>query len=89
MWMVHQADDPFVCFDAKPKKGLGLEISDETGSGGGKADPGEVREELAKEPREGQLAKEPREEELAKRYAERQSRTDSSPELTTVGRRKQ
>ena len=33
MCVVRQADDPFVCFGAKPNKGLGLEISDETGSG--------------------------------------------------------
>ena len=25
--MVRQADDPFVCFGAKPDKGFGLEIS--------------------------------------------------------------
>ena len=37
MWVVRQADDHFVCFGAKPNKELGLEISDETGSGGGKA----------------------------------------------------
>ena len=37
MWVVRQADDPFVCFGAKPNKGLGFEISDETGSGGGEA----------------------------------------------------
>ena len=39
MWVVRQADDLFVCFGAKPNKGLGLKISDETGSGGGKAGP--------------------------------------------------
>ena len=49
MWVVRQADDPFVYFGTKPNKGLGLEISNEIGSGGGK--------ELAKEPREGQLVK--------------------------------
>ena len=47
-------------------KGLGLEISDEAGSGG-KRGPREARSELAKEPREAQLAK---------RDAERQSRTE-------------
>ena len=34
MWVVRQADDPFVSFGAKPNKGLRLEISDKTGSGG-------------------------------------------------------
>ena len=29
---VHQADDPFVCFGEKPDKGIGLEMSDATGS---------------------------------------------------------
>ena len=33
MWVVCQADDPFVCFGAKPNKGLRLEIFDEIGSG--------------------------------------------------------
>ena len=53
MWVVRQADDPFACFGAKPNKGLGLEISDET----------EVEEgrQLARERREGELAKEPTE----------------------------
>ena len=27
MYVVRQADDPFVCFGAKPDKGFGLEIS--------------------------------------------------------------
>ena len=31
-----------LCFGAKPNEGLGLEISDETGSGGGKASPREA-----------------------------------------------
>ena len=34
---VRQADDPFVCFDAKPDKGFGLEFSDATGSRQGNA----------------------------------------------------
>ncbi len=48
MWVVCQADDPFVCFGAKPNKGLGLEISDETGSEGGKAGPREARGAVGK-----------------------------------------
>ena len=51
MWVIRQADDPFVYFGTKPNKGFGLEISDESGSGGGS----EVREKP-----EGQLAKERR-----------------------------
>ena len=54
MWEICQADDPFVCFGAKSNKGLGLEISNETGSGG-EGGPREARGELAKEPREGHL----------------------------------
>ena len=46
MWVVRQADDPFVYFGAKPNKGLGLDISDETGSGGGKAVGEERRREV-------------------------------------------
>ena len=58
MWVVRQADDPFVYFGAKLNQGLGLEISDEAGIGRGKAGPRESREgKLAKEPREGRLAK--------------------------------
>ena len=34
---VRQADDPFVCFGAKPDKGFGLKISDATGSRRGNA----------------------------------------------------
>ena len=91
MWVVRQADEPFVCFGAKPTKGLGLEISDETGSGGGK--------ELAKEPREGQLAKEPRERQLVERETQRGSQEwtaegtrwavlsrQKSPEVSSEGR---
>ena len=49
MWVVRQADNPFVCFGAKPNKGLGLEISDETGSvGGGKRGPREARGTVGK-----------------------------------------
>ena len=48
MWVVRQADDPFVCFGAKPKKGLGLEISDETRSGEGKAGPRKARDRVGK-----------------------------------------
>ena len=50
-------NDLFVCFGAKPKQRPELEISDETGSGGGEAGPREARGELAKEPRKGQLEK--------------------------------
>ena len=97
MWVVRQADDPFVCFGAKPNKGLGLEISDETGNGGVRG-PREARKgELVKEPKEGELAKEPGEGQLVKRDAERQSRTGaegtSQDELAvqcwTVSRRRQ
>ena len=54
MLVVRQADDPFVCFGAKPDKGFWLEISDETESGVGKAGPREDREKLAKGDAEGQ-----------------------------------
>ena len=53
MWVVRQADDPFVCFGAKPNKKLGFDISDETGSVGGKWGPWEARGQLAMEPRVG------------------------------------
>ena len=49
-WVVRQADDPFVCFGAKPNKGLGLKFSDETRSG--------EKRQLVKESREDELAKE-------------------------------
>ena len=57
---VCQADDPFVCFGAKADKGLGLEISDATGSRQGNARGSwkkEPREEAVGDGRgEGQLA---------------------------------
>ena len=61
-----------------------LEISDETRSGRGKAGPREAREELAKEPREGQFAKEPREGQLAKGDAERQSTIEERGERSAL-----
>ena len=48
MWVVRQAEDPFVSFGAKPNKGLGLEIPDQTRSGGEKAGPREAREAVGK-----------------------------------------
>ena len=47
MW--HYVGGPL---SAKPNKGLGLEIFDETGSRRGKAGPREAWEESGKEPRE-------------------------------------
>ena len=41
LWWVCQADDLFVCFCTKPKQRAELEISDETGSRGGKEGPRE------------------------------------------------
>ena len=90
MWVVRQADDPFVCFGAKPNKGLSSRSLT-------RPEVGEKRQ-LPKEPRECLLAKEPWEGQLAKRDAEKQSRTNSirdqsrwvsSPEWTTVSRRRQ
>ena len=84
MWVVHQTDDPFVYFGAKPNKGLGLKIFHETRSWGGKGrSERSQREEMVKEPRGGQFTK---------RDAERnreQTAEGSSPESTTVSRRKQ
>ena len=86
MWVVGQADDFFVCFGAKPNKGMSPrsptrpEVREErqVREKPGGAGKGNQRErELAKEPREGQLENEPREGELAKKDAERQSRPDS------------
>ena len=57
MGWVRQLDYLFICFGAKPKQRPDLEISDKTGSGGGKEGPRGDRGQLAKEPREGQLAK--------------------------------
>ena len=57
MWVVRQADDSFVCFGAKPNKGIGFEISDETGSGGGKAGPREAREAVGKGTQKGAVGK--------------------------------
>ena len=80
MWVVCQANDPFVCFGAKANKGLGLEISNKTGSGGGKAGLREARE----------LVGEERSREESRMDSGRdQSRWVSSPESTTVSRRKQ
>ena len=68
MWVVRQADYFFVCFDAKPNKGLSSRSPT-------RPEVGEERQ-VRKKP-EGQLAKEPEEGQLAKRDVERQSRTDS------------
>ena len=55
---VRQADDPFVCFGAKPDKRFGLEISDTTRSRQGNAseelDKGTQRSQLAMGEAEGQ-----------------------------------
>ena len=98
MWVVRQADYPFLCFGAKPNKGLSLEIANETGIGGGKAGAREAREAVGKRTPERTVGKGTQREELAKGDAEKESRTDSrrgqsrwvsSPESTTVSRRKQ
>ena len=47
----------FVCFGAKPNKGLGLEISDETESGGGKVGRREARESVGKGIQRGAVGK--------------------------------
>ena len=60
MKWVRQADDPFVCFGAKPEKGFGLEISDGAGSRQGYAseelEEATQRKQLATGETEGQLA---------------------------------
>ena len=60
MWVVRQADDPFVCFGAKPNKVLGLVISDETGSGGERG-PRETRGAVGKGTQRGSVGEERRE----------------------------
>ena len=56
---VYQAEDPFVCYGAKPDKGSGLEISDATGSRQGNAsqelEEGTQRKQLAMGDTEWQL----------------------------------
>ena len=49
MWVVRQADDPFVCFGAKPSKGLSSRSLTRLEVG--------RKDQLAKEPRECELAK--------------------------------
>ena len=60
MQVFRQADDPFVCFGAKPDKGFGLEISDATGSRQGNVsqelEEGTQRRQLATGDAEWQLA---------------------------------
>ena len=56
MWVVRQADNLFDCFGTKPNKALGLEISDETGSGG-KRGPREVRRAVGKGIQRGAVGK--------------------------------
>ena len=106
MWVVRQADDPFVCFGTKPNKGLSSRslIRPEVGEEKQVREKPEAR--LENEPEEGQLAREAsgavvkgtQRGSVAKRDAERQSRTGSrrdqsrwvsSPEWTTVRRRRQ
>ena len=54
MKWVRQADDPFVCFGAKPDKGFGLEISTRS-----KVDKGTQRSQLVTGEAEGQLESTP------------------------------
>ena len=54
MWMVRQADDPFVCFGAKPNKGLRLEISEEVE---GERGPREARGAVGKGTQRGAVGK--------------------------------
>ena len=55
MRVVRQADDPFVCFGAKPNKGLGLEISEGDRKWGRKGvGKGTQRGQLAKRDRKRQ-----------------------------------
>ena len=60
MWVVRQADNLFVCFGAKPNKGLSSRSPT-------RQEVGEERQ--AQEKPEGQLAKEPREGQLAYQLA--------------------
>ena len=64
----------FVCFGAKPNKGLGLKISDETGSGGGKELEKESERELAKRD--------------AERSRERTAEGTRQDELAVLGRQR-
>ena len=80
MGCVRQADDLLVYFGAKPKQRPELEISDETGNGGGKEDPREARGQLTKGDAERQSTTDSRRD---------QSAGVSSPESTTVSRRRQ
>ena len=57
MWVVHQVDDFFVCFGAKPNKGLSLRSSMSLEVGEEKLVQEKPERSWQKEPREGQLAK--------------------------------
>ena len=57
VWMVSQADDFFVCFWREIKQRPELEISDETGSWGGKAGPREARGWIGKGTQRGRVGK--------------------------------
>ena len=80
MWVVRQADDHFVCFGVKPNKGLGLKISNETGSERGKAGPREARGELAKGTQRGAVGEERHRKAVENRQQKEPSRWVSSPE---------
>ena len=86
--MVRQDDDPFVCLGAKPDKGFGLEISDETESGVGKAGSREAREAVSVGWRKGAVdnrqQKRPVGWDRVQEQYGRQARWVRSPESTTV-----
>ena len=58
MWVVRLADNLSVCFGMKPNKGFGLEISNETGSEGGKAGLREARGAVGKGTQRGSVGEE-------------------------------
>ena len=69
MWVVRQADDPFVCFGAKPDKGFGLEISTWPEVGRERQSESETkglrRRQLAKSDASGQSTPDSRSDQLA------------------------
>ena len=71
MWVVHQADDPFVCFGVKPNKGLSLRSSTRLKVGRGMPEKEWARE---RQRRSGQRN---REKAVRKGDAEGQSTMDS------------
>ena len=83
--MVHQTDDPFVCFGANPDKGFGLEIFEETGSWIGKDDPRSQRGSWRRETQRG--SRQRTSEETSRREIEsRGSEEDSQDEFAVLSR---